>query len=223
MLPQTDVLALMPAPDRADLARLAQVQSFRKGDLLFHAGAPSKHVYFLRNGRVKIYRPSPSGKEVILWLCLPGDMFGFADATLGGGRAVNAQACEQAEALCLSQSQLNSYLGTHPTTALLIMQVLASRLRALGDVMATIVNDDVQTRIMKLILRLAARYGAGAGQDLHLDIHLTHQEIADMVGTTRQSVTTVLSQLTRQGVMRLENRQIHIENLELLDTLANPS
>ncbi len=218
---QTDILARLCRRDAEDLVAVSQAKRFARGEFVFRSGAPGKHVYFLRQGRVKIYQPTQDGRDVILWFCFPGEIFGLAEVAQGGGRVVNAQACEASDVLCIAEGQFTAYLQGHPAAALIIMQVLAGRLRALGDVLVNLVNDDVQTRIMKLILRLGTRYGVRVGQDIHLNIHLTHQEIADMVGTTRQTVTSVLSQLQRQGLMRLESRRIHIESLELLGELAN--
>jgi len=221
--PQLDILARMPAQDADYLRSIAQLQRFAKNELIFHAGAPGKNVYFLRSGRVKIYQPAPCGKEVILWFCFPGDMFGFAEVVQGEGRVVNAVACEASEVLSITQAQFADFLQTHPASCMLVMQVLSCRLRALGEFVVNLVNDDVQTRIMKLILRLGARHGVRVAQDIHVDIALTHQEIADMVGATRQTVTSVLSELQRRGLLRLENRRIRIENPELLGEIANPA
>jgi CRP/FNR family transcriptional regulator len=223
LLPHANVLALMTKRDHSDLNSLAQLQSFKKGDLLFHAGAPSRHVYFLRSGRIKIYQPCPCGKEVILWFCFPGDMFGFAEVVQGEGRVVNAVACETSEVLSITQAQFADFLQTHPAASLLVMQALSCRLRALGEFVVNLVNDDVQTRIMKLILRLRASRGVRDAQDVQLDIALTHQEIADMVGATRQTVTSILSDLQRRGLLRQEHRRIHIERPELLKVIANPA
>ena len=220
-LPQADLLACMSAQDADDLGRIAQLQHYAKNEFIFHAGALDKNVYFLRSGRVKIYQPTDCGKEVILWFCFPGEMFGFAEVAQGGGRVVNAVAGEPSAILRISQTQFTAFLQTHPAVSLLVMQVLSCRLRILGEVLVNLVNDDAQTRIMKLILRLGARYGVRVGSDeLHLSIALTHQEIADMVGASRQTVTSVLGQLQRRGLMRLENRRIHIESPELLEEIA---
>lgn len=219
---QTDILARMAAQDADYLRSIAQIQCYAKNDLIFHAGALGKHVYFLRSGRIKIYQPANCGKEVILWFCFPGDMFGMAEVAQGGGRVVNAVACEASEVLRVTQTQFEDFLRTHPAASLLVMKVLSCRLRTLGDVIVNLVNDDAQTRIMKLILRLGARHGVRVAQDIHLSIDLTHQEIADMVGTTRQTVTSVLGQLQKRGLMRLENHRILIESPELLDEIANP-
>ncbi|MCX7156225.1 MAG: Crp/Fnr family transcriptional regulator [Rhodocyclales bacterium] len=213
----------MSSADARDLVAASQRKLFAKNEFIFKAGDPGRHVYFLQQGRVKICQPAQEGKDVILWFCFAGDMFGMAEVARGGGRVVHAQACEASEVLVLSQTELTDYLKTHSAAALLIMQILADRLRALGDVVVNLINDDAQTRIIKLILRLATRYGVRVDQDIHLNVQLTHQEIADMVGTTRQTVTSVLSQLQRQGLMRLENRRIRIESMELLDGMTNPT
>lgn len=219
---QVDILARMSTQDADYLRSIAHIQRYAKNELIFHTGALGKHVYFLRSGRVKIYQPAQCGKEVILWFCFPGDMFGMAEVAQGGGRVVNAVACEASEVLCVTQVQFEDFLRTHPDASLLVMKVLSCRLRTLGDVIVNLVNDDVQTRIMKLILRLSARHGVRIAQDIHLSIDLTHQEIADMVGTTRQTVSSVLGLLQKRGLMRLENRRILIESPELLDEFVNP-
>lgn len=220
---QTDFLARLSNADAQDLIQASQRKLFSRNEFIFKAGDPGRHVYFLQQGRVKICQPAAEGKDVILWFCFAGDMFGMAEVARGGGRVVHAQACETSEVLALSQTDLTDYLKTHSAAALLIMQILADRLRALGDVVVNLINDDAQTRIIKLILRLATRHGIRVDQDIHLNIHLTHQEIADMVGTTRQTVSSVLGYLKRQGLLRLENRRIRIDGMELLDEMTNPT
>ncbi len=220
---QTDFLARLSSIDAEHLIQASQRKLFAKSEFVFKAGDAGRNVYFLQQGRVKICQPAQDGKDVILWFCFAGDMFGMAEAAQGGGRIVHAQACETSEVLVLSQTELTEYLQTHTAAALLIMQVMAGRLRALGDVVVNLINDDARTRIIKLILRLATRHGIRAGQDIHLNIHLTHQEIAEMVGTTRQTVSSVLGDLQRQGLLRLENRRIRIDSTELLDEMRNPT
>jgi CRP/FNR family transcriptional regulator len=100
------------------------------------------------------------------------------------------------------------------------MQVLSSRLRILGEMFVNLVADDVNTRIAKLILRLSARFGMRVGKEIFFNIPLTHQEIADMIGTSRQTVTSTLSVLKRQGVLNIDNHRIHIESEELLNEMT---
>ena len=217
----SNFLAQLAKPDYTDLFALAKVHHYAKGDHVFRAGAPGHHVYFLEAGKIKIYQLSPPGREVILWFCFPGEIFGLAEVARGGGRVVNARACDHSEVLAVSQEQFKTFLVDHPRTALLSMQVLSSRLRVLGEMFVNLVSDDVNTRIAKLILRLSARYGTRVGKDILLNIPLTHQEIADMIGTSRQTATSALSTLKRQGVLSIDNHRIHIESEELLNEITH--
>ncbi len=216
----SDFLSRLEPGDIEDLVAIAHPQQFAKGTAVFRAGDPGRNVHFLRRGRIKIYQLSPMGREVILWFCFSGEIFGLAEVARGGGRVVNAEACEACEVLTVPQEQFKAFLRCRPEASLLCMQVLSSRLRILGEVLANLVSDDVHTRVAKLILRLSARYGTRVGSEIFLNIPLTHQEIADMVGTTRQTVTSALGQLKRQGVLSIDSHRIQIESEELLNELA---
>jgi len=217
----SNFLAQLHPAELAALLAVGASEHYPRGKAIFSAGAAGKNVYFLRSGKVKIKQLSPIGREVILWFCLPGEIFGLAEVARGGGRVVSAQACDASEVLAVSQENFRHVLLEHPQLAMLSMQVLAARLRLLGEMLVNLVSDDVNTRIAKLILRLSSRYGMRAGKEVLLSIPLTHQEIADMVGTTRQTVTSTLSSLKRQGVLSIDNRRIHIESEELLNELTH--
>ena len=215
--PQIDLLSRLPEADLAALLQIGQTQRFRKSEFVFHAGDATHHVYLLLRGRVKIYQPSTVGKEAILWFCFSGELFGLAEAARGGERVVSAQACDDVEILCIRQEQFTAFLLQHPQAALLIVQVLSCRVRVLGDVVINLISDDVRTRILKMLLQLGSRCGSPDAQGLRLNITLTHQEIADMIGTTRQSVTTMLGQLEREGLIRIEHHVIYIVHETLMN------
>jgi CRP-like cAMP-binding protein len=216
----SNFLAQLDAEAASALLGIATVAHYAKGDFVFRSGGPGNNVYFLRSGKVKIHQLSPLGREVILWFCFPGEIFGLAEVARGGGRVVSAQVSEPSEVLAVSQEKYKDFLESHPAAAMLSLQVLSSRLRILGEMFVNLVLDDVNTRVAKLILRLSARYGTRVGKEIFLNIPLTHQEIADMVGTSRQTVTTILGELKRQGVLAIDNRRIHIESEELLNEIT---
>lgn len=216
----TDFIQQLDAAELAALESLGRQERFARNDFIFSAGGPGRTVYFLRSGRVKISQPSAPGREVILWFCLPGEIFGLAEVARGGGRSVSALACESCEVLCVAQDHFKAFLEARPRLALLSMQVLSSRLRVLGDMLAKLVSDDADTRIAKLILRLAARHGVRRGTDVVLTLPLTHQEIADMIGATRQTVSTSLGNLKRRGVLSIDSHRLVIESEELLAGLT---
>lgn len=216
----SNFLAQLSAADLSALEAAGKIQRFDKGALIFRSGGPGENVYFLRAGKVKIHQLSPLGREVILWFCFAGEIFGLAEVARGGGRVVNAQACAGSEVLTVSRDRFTKYVHARPHVAMLSMQVLSSRLRVLGEMVVNLVSDDVDTRIIKLIVRLGARYGVRTGNEIALQIPLTHQEIADMVGTSRQTVTSVLGALKRRGVISIDNRLIQMDSANLARDLA---
>lgn len=218
-----DFLARLQPADYAALVAAAQRQRFRRGETVFRAGEPGDHVYFLQQGRVKISQLATIGRDVILWICRTGEVFGLAEVAAGGGRIVNAVACEPSDVLSLTQAQFRAFVLERPQAALLSMQVLSSRMRTLGEMLVNVVTDDVNTRIAKAIQRLSVRHGTRVGNEVRLDLPLTHQEIADMTGTSRQTVTSVLSALKRQGVLSIDSQRIQIESEGLLSEMTQQS
>jgi len=221
-IPPSDFLSRMEATDCDALLRLAQSRIYRRHSSIFQAGSPGNNVYILKSGRVKIYSLSSLGKQIILWFCFPGEVFGLAEMPRGGHREVYAEACTESEVLSVSQIAFKDFLGRHPATAMLVIDLLSCRLRTLGDMLTNLSADDVETRVIKLLTRLCARFGqrTEVGADVLLDIGLTHQEMADMIGATRQTVTSVLSDLRRKGVLLIENHCIRIRREEVLEQMA---
>ncbi len=204
------------------LLSLGETRHYRKGETIFHAGSPGEYVYILLEGRVKIYQLSSVGREVILWFCFPGELFGLAEILRSGRREVFAQSCCDSEILVIGQNAFAHFLQQSPQASTSVIDLLSCRLRELGNVHLNVAADNVTSRVVKLITRLAARYGKRIHSDIYLDIPITHQEMADMIGTSRQTVTEVLGDLRRKGILRVENRAIYIQNLTWLEHAANP-
>lgn len=221
-LPPSDFLGNMQPADRAELLALGHVLEYERGQHVFQYGSPGRNVYVLEAGRAKIYKLADSGKEVILWFCFPGEMFGLAEAPRGTMREVHAQACAQVRVHVITRDTFSAFLKTHPGTALQVIDLLSCRMRVLGDMLLNLVSDDASSRIVKLLIRLAARYGRPTDEAIDLELPLTHQDMADMVGTTRQTVTTVLSELRRRGLLSMEHHRMQIRCEPLLSSLGAP-
>jgi len=218
---QTDYLSQLGDKDRSELITLGKKHTYKKHDLIFQAGSPGDYVYLLTNGRAKIFQLSPSGKEVILWFCFSGEMFGMAEVCRRGQREVCARACSETEVIKVSQQAFKNFLATHSNAAMLTIDLLSCRMRVLGDMLLNLTSDDVMSRLIKLLTRLSHRYGKLNGDNIILDIPLTHQEIADMIGASRQTVSSSLSELRKQGFLDIEKHCIHIKNSQSLFNFCN--
>ncbi|KPJ90361.1 MAG: hypothetical protein AMJ53_13770 [Gammaproteobacteria bacterium SG8_11] len=216
----TDFISHLDFQDRQALYHLGSHRYYHRGELVFHVGASSDEVFVLQEGRVKVFELSKEGKEVILWFCFPGELFGLSEVFQRSGREVNAQACGQVEVLAIKKADFERYLKQHTHLAIYVIELLAYRLRELSDVLLNIASDDVTSRVVKLLSRLCSRYGKLLDSDIVLDIALTHQEMADMIGTTRQTVTTVLSMLRKKGVLTMKQRSIYLQDITWIESIT---
>lgn len=201
------------------LNQSGKMRTLHKGDFVFRTGEHASGVFFLKSGKIKISQPVSNGKEVILWFCFGGDIFGLAEAAQHGEREVSAQACERCEILSIPQTRFNAYLFEHPQVMYLLLQVMSSRLRCLSETLANVAGEPVQTRLARLMFWLCARYGRREGDSVVMSVHITHQEIADMIGATRQTVTTIMGDFKRRRMLETHHRFIHIIDKKLFGTL----
>ena len=215
-----DFFHCLPDSQQKQLLSLGVKRRFNRDEMIFQAGSSSDDVFILLEGRVKIFQLSCDGKEVILWFCFPGEIFGLAEVVRNGSREVNALACSSIELLTIKQADFRHYLLSNPAAAVSVIELMSGRLRELGDVLLNLASEDVRSRVIKLLTRLAARYGKRQERQICLNIPLTHQEMADMIGTSRQTVTTVLGDLRRSGFLRTEQRNIIIVHSNWVELLS---
>lgn len=210
-LPSTNLLQTLSADDREQLFGIGTVAWVEKNSLIFQAGAPSEYVYIILSGRAKIYELSPQGKEVIMWFCFSGELFGLAEVWRGTHRDVYAQACSTVELVRIDHKRFRQYLMDNPSMAMQVIDILSGRLRVLGDMLLNLTSTDVTARLVKLLARLFQRYGQRRDGGIYIDIPLTHQEMADMIGCCRQTVTSTLGTLKRTHGLRSDRRMLYLE------------
>lgn len=203
MTNQLDFVAYLAANEWHTLRASGQLHTAQRGDLLFAAGGTDNHVYVVERGRIKIFQLSTKGKETLLWFCARGELFGVSELCRGSARQVYAQACEDSEIVCIERDRFKAFLATRPDIGLHVIDILSHRLRHLGHAVEQLATVDVRERLQQLLANLGQRYGQRNEQGVVIDIGITHQEMADMIGTTRQSVTTILSELKREGAIAI--------------------
>jgi len=201
------------------LQAIAHPNTFKKNTYVFRADERNDAFYVLIEGRVKITRQSQHGRELIQWFCLPGEIFGLAGDNFSQQRGLYAQTITSAKVLCLFKREFEQYVLSNPRVALLVIKQLAARLRTLGDTLLIISSEDAQARLIKLLKRLIEFYGSKYLQGIHIDLYLTHQEMADMIGVCRQTVSNMIGQLKRDGIMNINRSGIYIHQPQRLDSI----
>lgn len=203
--------------DLADkLAAISVIQSHPKDAQLFESGAEANGFYAVLTGRMKIFRTSPSGKEHILHVFGPGELFGEVAVFQGGTFPANAQALEESTTLFIPRRDFRDMLGREPDMALKMMGLLAGRLRSLVNKVDDLTLKETPSRVAAYLLLLRSAQG---GDTLTLD--LPKGQIAFYLGTIQETLSRILKRFTDEGLIELRGKEITILDRAGLQDLAD--
>jgi CRP-like cAMP-binding protein len=206
---------------RRELFELATEQRYGKGASVFTSDDPADSVFVLLRGRVKVYDLAEQGKELILWFFHSGDLFGIAEMS-ERHRGASARACENSEILSIPRERFRDFVTHRPDVAWRVIELLGRRLRTLGDVVQNLATTCVTGRVVKLLQRLDTVRAKDLGGLAPPELQLTHQDIADMIGCCRQSVTETLGMLKRSGAIECERQRVRVVDAAALRAALTP-
>jgi CRP-like cAMP-binding protein len=188
----------------------------RRGDALFHEGDEGDKLYVVTDGKVKLGRTSSDGRENLLAILGPGQMFGELSLFDPGPRSATVTAVTDTTYSSLSHEELTGWLTGRPEVVLGLLGQLAARLRRANDVVADLVFSDVPGRVAKALLDLAKRFGDTRDDGVHVHHDLTQEELAQLVGASRETVNKALADFASRGWLRLEPRSVVIMDIDRL-------
>ncbi|CAB4957907.1 MAG: cyclic nucleotide-binding domain-containing protein [Actinobacteria bacterium] len=212
-------LALDPEGAAALRASLTE-RSVAKGEIVFQEGEPGDRMYVILEGKVKLGQSSNDGRESLLAILGPGEMFGELSLFDPGQRTSTATALTDAVILALSNEQLRPWLAGRPEVATALLQALARRLRRTNEAMADLVFSDVPGRVAKALMDLGEKFGEVTSEGLMVTHDMTQEELAQLVGASRETVNKALADFAQRGWIRLESRQVMILDIERLGRRA---
>ncbi len=163
-----------------------------RGDVLFHEGDPGDKLYVIVEGKIKLGRTSTDGRENLLAILGPGEMFGELSLFDPGPRTATATAVAETQILGLSNEQLQRFIAGRPYVAGTLLAALARRLRRTNENLADLVFTDVPGRVAKALLDLSRRFGRPVENGVMVSHDLTQEELAQLVGASRETVTPSL-------------------------------
>jgi CRP-like cAMP-binding protein len=205
----------------AALAQQLEPVSFARGQVVFVEGEPGDALYIITSGKVKIGRKSADGRESLLTLMGPSDMFGELAIFDPGPRTSTVTAITDVRAVVMDRTVLRRWIADRPEIAEQLLRVLARRLRRTNDNLSDLIFTDVPGRVAKQLLYLAQRFGSREGASLRVDHELTQEELAQLVGSSRETVNKALSDFAQRGWIRVQGKSILIDNTERLARRAN--
>ena len=195
--------------------------TLRRGDVLFHEGDSGDKLYVVTEGKVKLGRSSADGRENLLAIMGPGQMFGELSLFDPGPRSATVTAVTDATFASLSHDDLLKWLEGRPQVARGLLSQLAGRLRKSNDVVADLVFSDVPGRVAKALLDLADRFGRTADDGVHVHHDLTQEELAQLVGASRETVNKALADFVHRGWIQLQGKSVVVLDEERLRRRAH--
>ncbi len=203
--------------DAASALRASMVEvDVPRGHVLFAEGDPGDRLYLVTQGKIKLGRTSADGRDNLLAVLGPGEMFGELSLFDPGPRTSTATALTDATALELGHDDLQPWLTGRPEVAGQLLRALAQRLRRTNENRADLVFSDVPGRVAKALLDLARRFGVQSGNAIHVTHDLTQEELAQLVGASRETVNKALADFQHRGWLRHEARAVVLLDLERL-------
>ena len=187
-----------------------QPVNFPRAHVIFAEGELGDRLYIVLSGKVKIGRRSPDGRENLLAVFGPSDMFGELSIFDPGPRTSTATTVTEVSAVSMDRPALREWIAKRPEIAEQLLRVVARRLRRTNNMLADLIFTDVPGRVAKALLQLAHDFGTHEGGMLRVTHDLTQEEIAQLVGASRETVNKALADFAHRGWLRLEGKSVLI-------------
>ena len=211
--------AALSGADAKKIADLLVERTVKRGEYLFWEGDPAEWLYVIREGKIKLVKSSPNGKEMVLEMVPPGQVCGTA-VIYSPTQLSSAVAETATTAFGLRRTELEKLIYGTPQVAKAVIEYLGSRLKAAHDTITSLVTSKVEVRIASVLVKLAEHHGSPIPKGIRINIPLTRKDIADAVGATVETTIRTLSRFQKQKILTTESKHILISDLTKLKKLA---
>ncbi|MBX9657502.1 MAG: Crp/Fnr family transcriptional regulator [Nitrospiraceae bacterium] len=204
-----------------EMEKITRMEEVKKRQPLYLPGDPSSSVYFLKRGRVKIANTAPSGKEVTFDILEAGDIFGELDVLEDAPRSTSAETLDDALICVIPRKDFDQYLAMHPSVMYKLTKLIGLRLKKIQSRVEDLVFREVPARLAHLLSELGKTEGVAEKQGIRLNVKLTHQEMANLIGCSRETVSTIMGQFRDDGLIQMDGRTITILKPSALSQLVS--
>ena len=196
---------------------------FGPKDMIFAPGDRDDQLYFLLSGTIRLYRLYGEYKEATTAMLREGGVFGKLSLVEGRWQDVFAEAVTDVRVAGVQKASIERSVKTNPEFALKLFSSFAERLRQSDEVIESLLHREVSTRLATLLMNLSERFGEMDSNGTIVDVRLTHQDLANMIASTREAVSKVMSEFQRDNLIEIRNRRIVILDREAISDFAGPS
>ncbi len=211
-LRQVSLFSGLSDKDLRDLESVVRERSFRKNEVIFHAQEPGNALFVIKRGRVKISMDDKSGREIILRVFESGDFFGEMSLLDGEPRSATVSSLEPCQALILYREQFLEFVARHPQVVMKMLTTLSRRLRKADEKISRLAFADAYEKVASVLMEIVEERKIPLRIGSEIPISLTRKELGEMVGLSRETLTRVIADFQRAGVVRIEGHLIAIVN-----------
>lgn len=202
-----------------EIDSIVLVRSYKKGRMIFAEGESGEAVFILKSGLVKLTRQAEDGREHILHLVHPGDIFAEIVLFDGGDYPATAEVLEDAKVAVIRNRDIEGLITGHSDVALAMLKIMAKRLRQAQEKVMNLALNDTLRRLVQVLLHMAEEHGEDTGAGVRISMRLTNQELANLIGTTRETINRILNSLKRDGSLELDKQGIVLLDKDKLQKL----
>lgn len=194
------------------LNSITSMQEIQKSQPIYFAQDPSNSIFFLKKGRVKLTRTSAEGKEMIVALINPGDVFGEMSIVDDTERTDYAITMDKCLICAISKNDFREFIEKNPSLNLKLTKLIGFRMRKYSERIEGLIFKDAQQRVISFLLNLADEQGKKIGNEIFVKPFLTHQDIASLTACSRQTVNSILTSLREDGAIDFDRRKLILKN-----------
>lgn len=218
-LRKVPLLSNLGADAIARIAERVELREVRRREVVYLPGDPGRSLFLVHGGRIKVSKVTRDGKSLTLAYHGPTELFGDNCLLDGGPRTEMAEAVENALLSEIDRGHFEELIHTHPALGLAMTQLMIVRRRELEQKVEALVFRDVPSKLAELLVKLASEYGVDDARGTLVSLKITHQELANLIGSTRETVSLTLSQFKRKRLIATEGRRVIISDSEALRAL----
>ncbi|MFN3739478.1 MAG: Crp/Fnr family transcriptional regulator [Thermodesulfovibrionales bacterium] len=219
-IPRIELFKDLSERELTELEQTSLKETFKKKEAVFSEGEPSEWFCILTKGKIKITKLSYDGKEIILEIIKAPDFFGGLAVLKGFPYPASAIAMEESEVIKIPRAVFLKLVEKYPSINKAMLSFLIDRVKVTQETLKSVALERVETRVASALLRLSEKYGSTEKNGLMIDLRLTKQELADMVGTTVETAIRIMSKFKKSGYLNEKDGKIIIKDINKLKELS---
>lgn len=212
-LSKISIFETLPAEDLQEIDRMAPMSHFNavpKGTMIQTPGHEKDGLFFVKLGKLRLYKINEDGRQFTLGILGQGNMFGEIESFSLGTKGIYIETMEETLICSVLKDDFNHFLSQRPLLAMKFLKELSDRLQERDELLEKLALGDLKEKVLYLLVKLAEKFGIKDKEYMRIDIPLTHQELANMIGATRESVTLVLQELSKESLIQTGRMSIKV-------------